>query len=150
MKPWVKNVIIFIVGLLLGVAATGIYIHHCFTRAWVNGGNHQHLVDRLSADLGLNPDQKTKIGDIYDAEIPHMDSIRQETNLKLKTLRDSTSAKIRLLLDADQQKKFDALKAKWDARENKNDKGWHIPGLPPGPSPNFAGRPTCCATPEKP
>jgi len=65
--------------------------------------------------------------------IQNLEAIRLETNTKLKTIRDNTSAQVRLILTSDQQKQFDALKADWDKKSNANDKGWHIPGLPPGP-----------------
>jgi hypothetical protein len=133
MSPQLKITISFIVGVLLGVAGTGIYIHHCFSRAWVNSGNHKHIVDVLDAKLSLTADEKTKIEKVFDDSAPSMETIRVETNAKLKTIRDNTSAQVRLQLTADQQKKFDALKAEWDKKSNANDKGWHIPGLPPGP-----------------
>jgi hypothetical protein len=133
MKPWVKDLIIFTVGLLVGVAGTGIYIRHCFSRSWVNSGNHQHVVDVIDSELSLTPDEKTKVAKIFDDAAPAMEALRVETNKKLKTIRDNTSTQIRLVLTVDQQKKYDALKAKWDSKLNTNDKGWHIPGLPPGP-----------------
>src|ERR1041385_154339 len=127
MKPWIKFALTFVTGLLLGSAATGFYIHHCFTRAWVNSGNHSHVVNRLSSELGLNADQKAQVEKIFEDETPRLDLIRKGTNDQLKTLRDKTSARIRLILTAEQQKKFDDMRTKWAAREKKDDKGWHIP-----------------------
>jgi hypothetical protein len=135
MNNTVKAVIIFIVGVLLGVAGTGFYIHHCFARAWVNSGNHKHIVDVLDSKLGLTPDEKIKIEKIFDNAAPSMETVRVETNAKLKTIRENTSAQVRLLLTSDQQQKYDILRAEWDKKMNANDKGWHIPGLPPGPPP---------------
>ena len=135
MKPWIQTTFAFIVGLLLGGAVTGLYIHHCFTRAWVNSGNHDHAVERLSSELGLNAEQKEKVGRIFDEQKPQMEVIRQETNAKLKALRDATAGRIDQVLTPEQVKKFSDLRAKWDARMEKNSKGWNIPGLPPGPPP---------------
>jgi hypothetical protein len=135
MKPMFKLIISFVVGLLLGGAATGFYIHHCFARAWVNSGNHHHMLNRLTSELNLDADQQKQIGQIFDEQIPRLDAIRVETNAKLKTLRDATSQKVALLLNGEQKKKFSELRIKWEARENKNSKGWNIPGLPPGPPP---------------
>lgn len=135
MQPWVKTAVAFVVGLLLGGTATALYIHHCFTRAWVNSGNHQHAVERLGTELGLSADQKDRVGKIFDEEKPQMEALRQETNVKLKALKDATALRIDKVLTPDQLKKFNDLRAKWDARMAKDDKGWHIPGLPPGPPP---------------
>jgi len=138
-----KTIIVFVVGVLLGVAVTGLYIHHCFTRSWVNSGNHKHAVDMLDSKLNLTADQKTKIEKVFDDAAPAMEAIRVGTNAKLKTIRDNNSTQVRLLLTGDQQKKFDVLKAEWDKKSNANDKGWHIPGLPQGPPPCGPG--TMCS-----
>jgi hypothetical protein len=132
MTTTTKTIIVFIVGVLLGIAGTGFYIHHCFTRAWVNSGNHKHAVDVLNSRLNLTADEKTKIEKVFDDNAPAMELIRVETNAKLKTIRDNTSAQIRLILNSDQEQKFDALRSEWDKKMNANDKGWHIPGLPQG------------------
>ncbi len=129
----IKNIIIFVMGILIGCAGTGFYIHHCFSRAWMNSGDHHHVVEVLDRELNLSPEQKAQVAKIFDEAAPSMEALRVETNTKLKSVRDNTSAKIRLALTADQQKKYDQLKAKWDAKIDANDKGWHIPGLPPGP-----------------
>jgi hypothetical protein len=134
MNTETKIFISFIVGILLGIAGTGFYIHHCFSRAWMNSGNHNHVVDVLDSKLNLTADEKVKVEKIFDEANPAMDKIRVETNGKLKAMREKTSAQIRLILTPDQQKKFDDLRADWDKKMNANDKGWHIPGLPQGPS----------------
>jgi hypothetical protein len=139
MNNTIKTTIVFVVGILLGVAGTGLYIHHCFARAWINSGNHKHAVDVLDSKLSLSADEKVKIEKIFDDNAPSIEAIRLETNAKLQTVRDNTSAQIRLLLNSDQQQKFDVLRAEWDKKRNANDKGWHIPGLPPGPPPGGPG-----------
>lgn len=144
-----KNAIIFVIGVLIGCAGTGIYIHHCFSRAWVNSGDHRHVVEVLDHELNLSPEQKAQVSKIFDEAAPSMETLRVETNAKLKAVRDNTSAKIRSILTADQQKKYDQLKAKWDAKMDSNNKGWHIPGLPPGPSSHGCG-PTCSPVPGVP
>jgi Spy/CpxP family protein refolding chaperone len=133
MNTETKIFISFIVGILLGIAGTGFYIHHCFSRAWMNSGNHNHVVDTLDSRLNLTPDQKAKAEKIFEEANPAMEKIRLETNEKLKAMRDKTSNQINLILTADQQKKFSDLRAEWDKKMNSNDKSWHIPGLPQGP-----------------
>jgi len=142
MNNTIKIIIVFIVGVLLGVAGTGFYIHHCFIRAWINSGNHNHAVEVLDSKLGLTADQKTKIEKIFDDNAPALEAVRVETNAKLKIVRDTTSAQIRLLLTPDQQQKYDSLRAEWEKKRNTDDKGWHIPGLPPGPAAGGPG--TAC------
>jgi Spy/CpxP family protein refolding chaperone len=143
MNQIVKAIIIFVVGVLLGVAGTGLYIHHCFARAWINTGNHNHAVDMLASKLNLTDDEKTKVAKVFDDNAPAVEAVRLETNAKLQAIRDKTSVQIRLLLTSDQQQKYDSLKAEWDKKRNANDKGWHIPGLPPGPPPGGPGTIGC-------
>jgi hypothetical protein len=131
MNNTLKIIIVFVVGVLLGVAGTGLYIHHCFTRSWINSGNHKHAVDMLASKLSLTDDEKSKIAKVFDDNAPAVEAVRLETNAKLQAIRDNTSTQIRLLLTGDQQQKYDTLKADWDKRRNANDKGWNIPGLPP-------------------
>jgi hypothetical protein len=143
MNNTIKTIIILVVGILLGVAGTGLYIHHCFVRSWINSGNHNHAVEMLDSKLSLTSDEKTKIEKAFDDNAPAVEAVRLETNAKLQAVRDKTSAQIRLLLTSEQQQKYDALKAEWDKKRNSNDKGWHIPGLPPGPLPT-GGPGTMC------
>lgn len=133
-----KIIIVFVVGVLLGVAGTGLYIHHCFARAWINTGNHKHAVDMLASKLSLTDDEKIKIEKIFDDNAPAVEAVRLETNAKLQTIRDNTSSQIRSLLTTDQQQKYDTLKSDWDKRRDANKKGWNIPGLP-GPPPGGPG-----------
>jgi hypothetical protein len=132
MKPWLKIAITFVVGLLLGSAATGIYIHHCFARTWAHGGNSDHLVKHLSSKLNLNADQKEKLQGIFKEEKPAFDAVRTGTEAKLKAIRDKVNTRIRLILSPDQQDKFDGMMARWEAK-HKDSKDWHLPGMPPGP-----------------
>jgi hypothetical protein len=148
MNNTIKTTIVFVVGILLGIAGTGLYIHHCFARSWINSGNHNHAVDMLDSKLSLTPDEKVKIEKVFDDNAPSVEAVRLETNAKLQTIRDKTSAQIRLLLTTDQQQKFDALKAEWDKKRNTNDKGWHIPGLPPGPPPPGGPGTMCFSGPD--
>jgi Spy/CpxP family protein refolding chaperone len=143
-----KAVIIFVVGVLLGITGTGFYIHHCFARARVNSGNHKHIVDMLDSKLSLTEDQKIKIEKVFDDAAPSMEAIRVETNAKLKMTRDNISNQVRSLLTSDQQQKYDILHAEWVKKMNANDRGWHIPGLPHDGPPPPPGGPEAPAFPN--
>ncbi len=131
MKPWIKFSFTFLIGLLLGIAGTGIYIHRHFSRAFAPGDYH-HMVDHLGSKLGLSSDQKDKVLEIFKEESPKMDAIRDETNGKLKSFRNGFHVRILSVLNDDQKKKFEEMTARWDARHN-NPKEWQIPGLSAGP-----------------
>jgi Spy/CpxP family protein refolding chaperone len=90
------------------------------------GPGKRNLVDRLTEDLNLTPDQKAKVEAIAKANRPKMEELHNDTALaprerheKLKALMDETEAQIRPLLTPDQVKKLEALKAERQAHAKK-------------------------------
>jgi Spy/CpxP family protein refolding chaperone len=77
------------------------------------GGGHwhghgfglQHLTDKLN----LTSDQQTKVQPIIDQAKPQIVAIHKDAMQKIKTVMDNTLSQIRPLLNADQQKKLDAI-----------------------------------------
>jgi len=76
-----------------------------------HGGWHGHGfgLQHLTEKLNLASDQQTKVQPIVDAAKPQIAAIHQEAMQKMKTVMDSTLSQIRPLLNADQQKKLDAV-----------------------------------------
>lgn len=133
MKSWMKITFAFVIGIFLGVAGTGIYIHHCFHVAKARQGNFNPFLDRLTTRLGLSSEQRESIKAIFNDFGTQLESARLETNLKLKGLRDTSNEKIRGILNDDQKQKFNEMISKWEANHN-NPKGWNVPGSMPPPS----------------
>jgi hypothetical protein len=106
----IKFFIIFVVGLLLGSTATGLYISHCMNRLWMNSGCHDHILDRISKKLDLSPDQKIKVDSILKAEDSAVNQLREDGREKFKAIRDNIDAQIRPILNPDQIKKLDQWK----------------------------------------
>lgn len=123
----------FIIGIFLGVAGTGVYIHHCFHQARAHQGNFNPFLDRLSTRLNLTNEQRESIRAIFNDFETKLEAARLNTNLKLKGLRDASNEKIRALLNPEQKQKFSDMIAKWDAKHN-DPKGWNVPGSMPPPS----------------
>jgi Spy/CpxP family protein refolding chaperone len=65
----------------------------------------QHLTDKLD----LTSDQQTKVQPIIDQAKPQIVAIHKDAMQKIKTVMDDTLSQIRPLLNADQQKKLDAI-----------------------------------------
>ena len=94
---------------------------HCMGRA---GHWHGHAfgLEGLTAKLDLTADQQTKVQPILDAAKPQIAAIHQEAMQKMQTVMSSTMSQIRPLLNADQQKKFDAIqKANQDMKNAKKE-----------------------------
>jgi Spy/CpxP family protein refolding chaperone len=69
----------------------------------------------ITKQLNLTSDQETKVQPILDAAKPQLAAIHQEAMQKAKGVIDSSLSQIRPLLNADQQKKLDAIqKARQD------------------------------------
>ena len=123
----------FVIGVFLGVAATGIYIHHCFHEARARQGNFNPFLDKLTTRLGLSSTQRESIRAIFNNFGTKLEAERLDTNHELKALRDASNEKIRAILNDDQKQKFNDMISKWEAAHN-DPKGWNVPGAMPPPS----------------
>ena len=121
---------------LLILAATGAIALSGFTivqaagkggsdgRGW-HGRGRGDMLKHMTESLNLTPDQQAKVQPILDQAKPQLKAIHQEAKQKAKAVMDSTMSQIRPLLNADQQKKLDDLKAAHaqmrDAMKKMND-----------------------------
>jgi len=84
-----------------------------------HGGWHGHAfaLERLTKSLNLSPDQQTKVQPLIDQARPQIIAIHKDAMQKTQAIVDNTMSQIRPMLNADQQKQFDALqKARQDMR----------------------------------
>ena len=125
---WKQIVIAFLLGGCVGF----VVAKHCGPRMFHRHGDGTHfqqrLLDRFSSKLHLTQEQRSQVATILEAKRQKMDTLRAEIRPKFEELRTSTSADIRQLLTAEQQKKFDAMQAEWDAREKHFRDRWMGPG----------------------
>jgi Spy/CpxP family protein refolding chaperone len=70
---------------------------------------HAFGLAHLTEKLNLTSDQQTKVQPILDQAKPQIAAIHQEAMQKMHTVMDGTLSQIRPLLNADQQKKLDAI-----------------------------------------
>lgn len=68
-------------------------------------------VEHLTKELELTEAQKVQVQPIVDQAKPQLKQIHQEAMEKSSTVMETAAAQIRPLLTAEQQKKFDALRA---------------------------------------
>lgn len=95
------------------------------------GGGPGNRLEFLTKALSLTDDQKTQIKPILDDQQAQMKALRDDTSLdreakmpKMREIMESTDAKIKPILTADQQKKFDEMKQRGPGRGRR-------PGGPP-------------------
>src|SRR3990167_7323824 len=89
---------------------------------WKKEGMKQYMLERFSKELHLSAEQKNQVSAIFEKRHPQMLALQAEMRPKFETLRNATDAEIRALLNADQQKKFDEIHAKMEARWKGHEK----------------------------
>jgi protein CpxP len=72
--------------------------------------------DRLSQELNLTPEQKTKVEGIFQEQRTQMMALRQDSSVsqddrreKMEKIRETTHNKIRDVLTSEQKEKFDKM-----------------------------------------
>jgi hypothetical protein len=74
-------------------------------------------MEHLTKSLDLTADQQAKVQPLLDQAKPQIIAIHKDAMQKTHAIVDNTMSQIRPMLNADQQKKFDALqKARQDMR----------------------------------
>ena len=133
MRPWIKPAALFLSGALIGSAVTTWGIHCSFENMRHHSGDSGYLLDRLTHNLDLTPDQKEKAAVLVKESIPKMDALRDGLRVQTKAVWDSFDAKLRTILTEDQKKKLDEMERRWRAHQD------HGPGFggppPPGGGP---------------
>jgi len=109
MKPTMKR-------NLLAIAAAGAIALGGFVVVQAQpgpGGRHWHGhafgLRGITEKLDLTADQQTKVQPILDAAKPQIAAIHQEAMQKMHTVMNDSLSQIRPLLNADQQRKLDAI-----------------------------------------
>ncbi len=119
MQSKFKMAFLFAVGFMLGIAAAGLAIHHCFNRSCSHLNDADFLLKRLSSKLDLTAEQKTQVGALLKEEMPKAEALHQETREKFKALADSFNTRLKPLLSGVQQQKLDVMTARWNEHNQK-------------------------------
>src|SRR5271169_897908 len=102
------------------------------------GGMGGHQLEFLTKKLNLTPDQVTQVKSIDEDTWKQAKALHDDTSIagpdkraKMMDIHKASQEKIRALLTADQQTKFDALQA--EMREHRENHGGGQGGPPPPP-----------------
>lgn len=110
-----------------------------------HGGGRGHFdpqmrTQHLTKQLNLTSDQQAKVLDIFKSAQSQAESVRSDSSLsqqdrraKMMDLRKSTNDQVRGVLDANQQKKWDAMQARNEERMERRH-GQAAPSTPPADS----------------
>ena len=113
-------VLVFILGALAGSIGTGSYLKHRYPpRITDPKARTAFIMEKLSKDLNLTQDQKAKIGEIVGQIVEK----RREYFIKGQVETEKLVDQIRKELNSDQQKKYDALREKFEKRRKDREEG---------------------------
>ena len=118
LKVWLVLVLVFVLGSFTGGAITGFY--SAMSRP--NRGAPRDRVEKMRRDLTLTDDQMKSVSGILDETKNEYKALRQELKPRFDEPRLRARAKIRALLNSEQQQKFDAMIAEKDAQREGEQK----------------------------
>ena len=122
LKTWLVLVAVFLLGAVTGVGLSGVYrskADSSFREG--RGRNHQAMFERIRNDLGLNAEQSKEMQKVLDETAGEFRTLRGELRPRYEELRLKARGRMRAILSADQQQKFDSLMTEIDARREKSD-----------------------------
>ena len=112
LKVWLVLVVVCLLGSVTGGALTGFY--RAMTRP--ERGAPRDRMEKMRRDLSLTEEQMKSISSILDETKNEYKALRQELKPRFDEPRAKARVKIRGLLNAEQQQKFDAMIAEKDAQ----------------------------------
>ena len=118
LKVWLVLVVVFILGSFTGGAVTGFY--RAMSRPDRNSPRDK--MEKMRRDLNLTDDQVKSVGAILDETKNDYKALRTELKPRFDEPRQKARGKIRALLSAEQQQKFDAMVAQVDAQREGEQK----------------------------
>ena len=105
-----KAGILVVVVFLLGAALGGVGMHYWEARAYghrVIVPTHAEILQQMTDQLSLTPEQQTQISAISDNIRDRMRELQDQTKPQADAIRNDGRQKIRALLTPEQQPKFD-------------------------------------------
>ncbi|HWS98779.1 MAG TPA: Spy/CpxP family protein refolding chaperone [Pyrinomonadaceae bacterium] len=121
LKIWLVVVGIFLLGGVTGAALDSVY------RLKARGGRHEERDKRkfemMKRDLGLTDEQSGQIRAILDETRNEYRALREKCRPQYDAARSAARARIRALLNPEQQQKFDVKAAERDAKRGRGDDG---------------------------
>jgi hypothetical protein len=130
MKTWkvVSGIaLVFVVGILLGSFGTELLIRHRFpppppSREGPKAA--EFLLGRLSKELSLTEDQKTRVKQILEQTDERLHQHFRQVELQLKTIIDDGFGEIRKELTDDQKMNLDRFRERMERRRQEDRPHW--------------------------
>jgi Spy/CpxP family protein refolding chaperone len=126
LKIWLVLVVVFVLGCATGVALTGLYRSRASgDKSEARDHAMQERFERMRRELSLTDQQATAVRTILDETRNEYRALRTELRPRFEEPRLKARSRIRVLLNPEQQQKFDALIAQQDAQRDQEQKSKH-------------------------
>jgi hypothetical protein len=121
-KTWAVLIAVFILGCVTGVGIDGIYrskTSASFRES--RSRDRDAMFEKIRTDLNLTAEQSKEMRRVLDETANEFRALRTELRPRYEELRLKTRGRMRALLNAEQQQKFDSLITEIDARRQKGE-----------------------------
>ena len=125
LKIWLVLIAVFVLGSVTGAALTGLYRSRASGSRPDRERSMHERFEKMRQELNLTEQQATSVRGILDETRNEYRALRQELRPRFEEPRLKARTKIRALLNADQQQKFDVMVAHQDAEHNEEQKSRH-------------------------
>lgn len=124
LKIWLVVLGVFILGCVTGAALDSVYRMKARGDRGAEHGRRdkKDVFEKMKRDLNLNDQQATEIRAILDATRNEYRQLRTEMKPRYDAIRQQGRARIRALLNPEQQQRFDAEVAERDAKRSEEHK----------------------------
>ena len=122
LKIWLVVVGVFLLGGVTGAALDSVYRLRARGERPPHGRrDNEKRFEEMKRDLGLTDEQAGQIRAVLDETRNEYRALREKCRPQYDAARSAARARIRALLNPEQQQKFDAKTAERDARRGRDD-----------------------------
>jgi len=124
--------VVFVLGVALGVLGTGIYVRRSIRRFIEHDPADRHkdlLMERLIQELDLTEQQKPRVEQIVTAAQDDLEQFLLQSRQEFSAIMQRRNAQLKEILTPAQQHKLDEMFARMEKR-------WRRPPPPPTPDPD--------------
>jgi Spy/CpxP family protein refolding chaperone len=127
LKIWLVVLGVFVLGCVTGASLDSLYRLKAggSQRTDDRGGRRGDIFEKMKSDLNLTEQQATDVRAIIDQSREEFRALRNEVSPRYDAVRAAARSRIRALLNAEQQQRFDTKMAERDAHREEDKKRDH-------------------------
>jgi Spy/CpxP family protein refolding chaperone len=126
LKIWLVVLGVFLLGCVTGASLDSLYrLRAGGSERSMERGRRGDPFEKMKGDLNLTEQQATDVRAIIDQSREEFRALRNEVNPRYDAVRQAARSRIRALLNAEQQQRFDAKMAERDAHREEDKKRDH-------------------------